>query len=78
MFNLLLLYPLTLSSVSVLSVTVSRLELSGYILCRHLEKIVSQKPAPYFGVFNIKIELPDVAGTGQSTRLQSLVVKTLD
>jgi len=38
----------------------------GYNLCRHQEQIISAKPAPYFGVFNFQIVLPDVSSVGQA------------
>ena len=38
----------------------------GYNLCRHQEQIISAKPAPYFGVFNFQIVLPDVISVGQA------------
>ena len=56
--------PSTLSAVSHLSVTVCRLGLTG-IICRHQEQIISEKPAPYFGVFNFQIVLQDVKSVGQ-------------
>ena len=46
----------------------------GYNLCRHQEQIISAKPAPYFGVFNFQIVLPDVSSVGQAP-LQSMVTK---
>ena len=48
----------------------------GYNLCRHQEQIISAKPAPYFGVFNFQIVLPDVSSVGQAPPpLQSMVAK---
>ena len=57
--------PRTLSAVSILSVTVCLLGLSG-IICRRQEQIISETPAPYFGVFNFHIVLQDDSSMGQA------------